>query len=505
MAPLWEQCDDCAEGQHAVKAKEVLYLRPLSPLSARYGVEDYKDYLHRAVFYNVTGNTVEAIVGALLRKDPSVNFPVGTNLDSIGYGGETLSTMMRSSASQVVRKGRVGHLVDAGKEGLPYVTEYRAESIIWWAESVIEERSELSFVVLREISSDVNYNVDFTQQPLESVDVTRFRVLSLETVDGEVVYRQRLYRQVLQDKGEIEIILDQDIFPTQAGGRTLNYIPFRITGPATEASADPQKPPILALSDTNLAHYRNSADLEHGAHYTAMPTPFVAGITVEGTELRMGSRTAWLATDPAAHAEMVEFEGAGLGTVLSMMDAKKSEMAILGARLFEDTSNAASGEALAIRQAGNRSVLASIADSLSTSWTWLLDSLWSWQSTLTPEEPVSVRVNADYSASGLSAQQLVALMQQVQAGLMSWDVYFYNVEKAELYPRGHTREEEADSIAAGTPLPAGVPRSSSPAVDDDDTEDAVPPDPKKSPAASEDNVKEKTSVENDDDPNAPNA
>jgi hypothetical protein len=40
---------------------------------------------------------------------------------------------------------------------------------------------------------------------------------------------------------------------------------------------------------------------------------------------------------------------------------------------------------------------------------------------------------------------------------MSWDTYFYNVEKSELYPAGRTRDVEADLISVGTPAPGSVP------------------------------------------------
>jgi hypothetical protein len=52
----------------------------------------------------------------------------------------------------------------------------------------------------------------------------------------------------------------------------LDRIPFVFLVSAGTGKVAP-KPPMLDLVDTNLSHYRTSAEREEGAHWTACPTP----------------------------------------------------------------------------------------------------------------------------------------------------------------------------------------------------------------------------------------
>ena len=77
-------------------------------------------------------------------------------------------------------------------------------------------------------------------------------------------------------------------------GDPLTFIPFQFIGPTSVTPAI-EKSPILDIVDVNLSHYRTSADFEHGAHLTALPTPWVSGVNPELVEsFPIGSDTAWV-------------------------------------------------------------------------------------------------------------------------------------------------------------------------------------------------------------------
>src|SRR5206468_661127 len=111
------------------------------------------------------------------------------------------------------------------------------------------------------------------------------------------------------------------------------FIPFTFVG-ATSLSPNVDKPPLLDLVEVNLSHYRSSADLEHGRHYTALPTPWVSGMRPD-SNLRIGAGVAWVLEDPTAKAGMLEFTGQGLQALEKALESKEKQMAVLGARLLE--------------------------------------------------------------------------------------------------------------------------------------------------------------------------
>jgi hypothetical protein len=199
----------------------------------------------------------------------------------------------------------------------------------------------------------------------ESQSVTRYRVLDLD-----VVYRQRVFEE---DKhGNIQQIGD-DILPL-ANGKTMTFIPFEFVG-VRDNSPCVDKPPLLDLVDVNLSHYCTSADLEHGRHFTGLPTPVVCGVQLEaGQSLSIGSAKAWVFPDPQAKATFLEFTGQGLGELREAMREKESMMATLGARMLAPESKGIeSAQTASIHRAGENSVLASISQSISISLTHILE------------------------------------------------------------------------------------------------------------------------------------
>src|SRR6185295_1933492 len=118
------------------------------------------------------------------------------------------------------------------------------------------------------------------------------------------------------------VTLLSEVVPTM-NGAPLDYIPFAFISPE-DATPNLEDPPLIDLVDMNLSHFRNTADLEHGAHFTGLPQPWIAGYTkaTENEKLYIGGPAAWVFTDPNAKAEYLEFTGTGLGTLVDMMKAK---------------------------------------------------------------------------------------------------------------------------------------------------------------------------------------
>jgi hypothetical protein len=460
----WRRCRDVIAGKDAIiqsgRSRERyvgslfdpvyttdLYLPRLSNQSD----QEYFSYVERAAFFNATGRTLDAMTGLIFGKDPMYSLPGA--IDRFAEDITLTGTNLREFSEQVVEEqvaiGRVGVLVDypdnvpaglsvAEIERLnirPFLRMYKGENIINWRTTSIGGRDVLTMVVLMET----------VYEPIDeftSNDVTVYRVLTLEP-EG---YRVRVFNE------ENDVV--SDIFPRR-NGAPLSYIPFVILG-ANSCSTDVQKPPLLDLVDSNLAHYRNSADYEHGLHFTGLPTPYVSGVQLaEGQALALGSTSAWVFPDPAAKAGFLEFTGDGLKTIREAMKDKEHRMAVLGARMLADDKRTAEAfGTIELKTAGERSVLASISRAASDGLTRCLNWMAEWVGAA-PE--VEFALNTDYGAMHMQPQMLTAVVGAYQTGALPLSVLFENLKKGEIVRPDMDFEEYEAQIADEGPnlsLPA---------------------------------------------------
>jgi len=274
---------------------------------------------------------------------------------------------------------------------------------------------------------------------------TQWRVLDLP--GG--IYRQRVFRK--NDKGEFT--LEETLFPTSQGN-PIARIPFEFFG-VRDNTPRVDKPPLLDLVDVNLSHYRTTADYEHGLHFTGLPTPVVTGFYSDdqSAQLRIGSGTAWLLPDPAAKAFYLEFTGQGLSELREALRAKESMMATLGARILAPERKVSeTAQAAAIHQAGENSVLASIAQSISIGLTHCMEWMANWAGV---PGPIAVEVNRVYLPNSLTYQDVQALVQSWQAGAISHETLFSNLVKGDVIASDVSFQDEMERIELNTPgLPA---------------------------------------------------
>lgn len=412
---------------------------------------EYRAYAERASFFNATGRTFDALTGMIFAKDPQWELPPAIERFSNDI---TLSAInLREFAEQVVEEqvavGRVGIMVDypadapvnvsvavAERDNIrPFLRLYKAENIINWKTSHMRGAKVLTMVVLTE-------EVDYSIGEFGVETRTQYRVLDL-TEEG---YRVR----VMNDKNEVLM----ETYPLMRGQR-MNFIPFAILGPSS-CDPDVQKPPLLDLVDTNLAHYRNSADYEHGLHFTGLPTPYVAGVQLEeGQSLSIGSLSAWVFPDPASKAGFLEFSGTGLGALSEALREKERRMAVLGARMLMDEKRSAEAYAtIEMKTAGERSVLASISRAASDAITRCLDWMALWVGAA-PDCRFSL--NTDYGAARLQPQMLQQLVAAYQADTIPLKVLFDNLQRGEIISPDMLYEEYQAQLETQGPSMDGSP------------------------------------------------
>ncbi len=453
FSPLWAKCRDVVAGQEAVQAAGPRYLPRLSGQSD----SDYLAYKGRALFYNATQRTLDGLTGVIFRKAPRLELPapLRTLIEDIDLAGLSLQAFAECLVEEVLAVGRAGVLVDhppaqpglltaarvAAAHQRPFLRSYRAEDILDWRFAPAGGRARLMQVRLQETVESEDPGDAFG-----TLRQTQIRVLELDQAGR---YQQRLFRRGPDGWSQ----MGEAIQPLRAG-QPMGFIPFVFFGPK-DTAARPDKPPLLDLVNVNLSHYRTTADLEHGAHFTGLPTAVVTGHRLEeGESLSIGSGEAWVLSSPDARASFLEFTGQGLGALERLLARKEAQMAAIGARLLAPEKQVAeAADTLAIRQSGEQAVLASMAQAISLGLTRALGFLRDWSGVT---GPLQVELNQDYLPRPLSPQALNAHVQAWQAGALSGRSLFEALQSGEVLAAGLSYEEE-QARKAGEALEPSVP------------------------------------------------
>jgi len=432
-----KKCRDATEGEDAVHKAGDEYLPRLKDQTN----DDYKAYVTRTPFFNATARTINGLVGMIFRKSPviEVSASIESYLEDITLTNTPFNEFAEHCANEYLEVGGLGLLVEypqvteqaitrAQQEAQnlrPYVTEYKVESIINWRYGRVNNVVQPIMVVLSE--SAVTYD------EYEEIKVPQLRALWLE--NG--IYLQRVYQKPDNKKDEWKQV-GADIIPLM-NGKPLSFIPFVYFG---ELDCDDIDPPLYDLVNLNLSHYRTSADLEHGAHFTGLPTAVVSGYQhdpAKDEKLYIGSATAWIFPDPQAKASYLEFTGQGLGALASLKKEKEAGMAALGARMLApEKTGVEASETLRLRHSGEGAVLSSVVNLINAGLTKVLHIFEMWSSA---EPTATVALNRDFIEQGLTAQSLLALVQSWQAGALPKAELFNSLKQGEIIRQETTFEE----------------------------------------------------------------
>lgn len=436
----WEMCRDVAAGTDRVKEKGDKYLPKLSGQDGN----EYEAYKRRADFYGAFARTVQGIGGAVFRRPPTVEIPEQYEdyTDDVTLEGLPFDVFARNVFDEVLTVGRVGVYADMPTEGAadlplrPYGVMVTAENIINWRSrwSFKFGRYILDRVVIAETVEEMG------QDQYQYEQVEQYREMVIE--NGEVIVR--VWRENKEATSvENKWILESETIPKRLG-QSLDRIPFRFIN-VTQITPQTQKPPLLDLAHANLSHYRTSADLEHGRHYTALPTPWVAGFPAS-TELRIGANVAWVSDDPSAKAGILEFTGQGLGALENAAEQKEKRMAILGARMLESQPRGVeAADTVRLRQAGEAATVQGIIAATEAGLQDLLGWMVWWGGG--NADQVSLGINRDVIDTNATPQELTAWTQALQSGGISYDTYYYLLQRSDMTRPDVDADTEREGIA----------------------------------------------------------
>lgn len=457
---IWRKCRDVLAGEEAVKDAGTKYL----PRMSRMTDAEYESYKMRAMFYGASQRTLQGLLGSILRKPPVIyadsddtTLKIEQLVKNITQTGTDLHAFAREIVTEILSTGRVAVLVDAPPASAnlldpkPYARMYAAEDIINWRLHFEGGVPILDQVVLIETLSMPGADGFGIEQ------VTQYRELTLQ--DGDYVQRVWVVDPPVTDKDKATFRVIEEVTP-KFKGKPMKRLPFFFCS-ASHNRPDIERPPLLDLFNVNLSHYRSSADLEHGRHFTALPTPVVSGVSTDddsGTplSLEIGSSTAWLLPENSS-ARMLEFNGQGLKHLENALQEKATLMANLGARMLEpDKRSSETAEALRLRQAGDFASMSTISEAVGAMLTNVvrLIAWWSNVTKVLDDERLFVQLNKDYFESRLTPAMLTSLVQAWQSGAMGFRDLYFNLIRGEMIDPERSFDEVKDEVQAEAALRA---------------------------------------------------
>jgi len=427
--PIWDRIDACVEGEDAVKEGKAKYLpKPTGELDSRYLNERYESYLQRARFYNVTGRTLDGLLGMVFRRDASVDLPthLAAYEGDLDGNGTTLEQQARRVLSLVLKHGTCGLMADFPalgdgeaatladiQSGLirPRVFEVPAKAITNYRSITVGGQSMLGMIVIRETAV-------IDDDGFESMIEPRWRELRL-TQQGVTVTVWRKKDKVTGNGDDFEIVTGPE-FINDWSGRPMDRIPFVFAG-AINNDSEPDKPPLLDIANLNIGHYINSAEYEESCHLVGQPTPYFTGITEDWIEnvwkgvIKMGSRAA-VSLPEGATAGLLQADPNTMAG--EAMRAKEAQMLALGAQLIEPGRVQKTATEAGIEHMAETSVLGAIAKNVSSAYNQILTFGGMFLADTDPES-IDVELNTDFETMLMTPQGRQQLLAEYQGGLIT--------------------------------------------------------------------------------------
>lgn len=424
----WIKCRDAFEGSDAVKLAGTAYLPRLSDQSD----EEYSAYKKRALFYSITSKTIESLVGLVMQKDAVLNYPEDMAYYFVDHSGVEFYEILNEAFSETLLMGRLGILIDRDiSGGRAHPTVYKCESILNWE----MDSNGFTQVVLLESVLETNTSDRFVKTYKK-----QYRVLEL--VDG--IYVQTVYDDLLKIKYTVR--------PTNRGV-PMDFIPFYVVTPSG-INSPIDKPPMLDIVEINLSHYRTSADLEHGRHFTGLPTPVAIGVDAS-TVLRIGSTSAWIIPNEKGDAKYLEFTGEGLRSLEKALSEKQGQLASLSARLIDNSARGSeSPETVKLRYASENANLVSISRAVEAFLNVIYKTI-ALMDGSNPDE-VNIVLQRDFIAKSLTSKEIKEFIESYLDGGISKETLVYNLRKGGVLDPKRSDEDEKSSISDVSKLDQGA-------------------------------------------------
>ena len=435
LAPQWQRCQNAFDGIDAIKRSPKEYL---PALSAKQDEASYNRMLQRAEWSDAPEHTVRALVGAAMRVPPTIDGPqtlVDEFMGDMTLTGQTLESVVTDALRAVLITGRVGLYVDFDPEQQrAYLRLVQAPSITNWAER--NDKTALTAVVL----ADQREEFDFAEFTRTRTD--RLRALQL-TADGQ--YMQRVFEAQDPQGASAEAKRFEQVSaatPLLPNGQAATAIPFVFAGVGSN-SATPDKPPMLGLTDTSIALFRNSALLERALIMASGRWYFLADqLPPKEIEIYPGA----LILGSTIDATMDEFGGdaESVGAIREAMGDKRQTLAMLGAAMLQDLAVQETAEAAGIKAAARMAVLRLVVNAVEEA----MNKAASFMAERHGEaRQLDVKLNREFVSPRIDPAILQVYLTMIRENRISYETFYALLTDADLTRPETTADAEQQAIA----------------------------------------------------------
>lgn len=453
----WQTMRDTYRGERVVKEKAQLYLPATMGMHAdgmnpnAPGYNAYQAYKMRAVFHDFVAEAVEAAIGMMHQKPPTIELPDALEpmRQKATINGEPLEHLLRRINEQQLVTGRLGLLLDfptnpTTEQTTPYIATYMAEHILNWDDGATEELSvmpTLNLVVLDE--SNWQRENSFTWKFKNKYRVLTLGSLAANEMAG--VYGVGVYEETSSNFSE-----ELQKAPS-VRGKTLDKIPFVFVN-TKDIVARPDDPPLLGLAKLSLAIYRGEADYRQNLFMQGQDTMVIIG-GGDDDDIRVGA-DAILRLPISGDAKYVGVSSQGLAEQRQSLENDKMAAANKAGELIDTRSKQKeSGDALGIRVAAQTATLNQIALTGAMGLEKLLRIAAKWVGA--DPDKVKVTPNLDFVNDEMNSKTLVELMTAKRMGApLSLQSIHNNMQEKGLTQL--TLEEELALIMDEDPLAGGT-------------------------------------------------
>jgi hypothetical protein len=187
----------------------------------------------------------------------------------------------------------------------------------------------------------------------------------------------------------------------------------------------------------------------------SLPTPWLAGASVDNGDVVLGP-SGMLILDKGGVAGMLEFSGAGLGSLETADQEKRKMMAVLGARLLEDAGGPAeTATAVSMRHAGEHATLRTIAAAIEQGFREVLTTHVWWSEGAGEYDAVEVAydLNKDFFNVRMSSEDAKTMLLMLQAQAISFEEFWSAVTEGNYIVSSKTAKEVKAQIDREQPEP----------------------------------------------------
>lgn len=368
----------------------------------------YMRYIQRAIFAAYTKRTHDAFLGMVFRKKPVIELPeVMSDWQEDASGtGLSLSQISKEVISFGAKAGRAALYVsypattdDMTAEQTanlqPVIRAYKASDIINW-------NDEDTLIVLRE-QIDMEED-EFAQSQVEEY---QYRVLRLRE-DGAT--SQIYYGEYISE--ELPLI--------DGMGNRFEYIPFHWIGTVNNDNKIDESL-LEGVADLNIGHYRNSADLEENCFIHGQATMFISSeMAVEDWQranpngVEVGSNTGHF-IGKSGNANLLQAEPNQVAD--NLMKRKEDQMMALGAAMVSGVTFQSATEA-EINASTESANLVSLVDNVTSAMRLAIIDAARYAGLELTEDDFIFELNKEFYPEGTDAQQLMAMVQLYDRGIV---------------------------------------------------------------------------------------